>query len=108
MAFPDLANITTENPSIADILAYPNAVYPYFWAWMIFLLWGVIVLATYFREKEVKGFGRMLESAAVASLVVIVLAVLGSIAGFIETQILVLVLVSGLLLIGVYFYTNKS
>lgn len=108
MAYPELSNIATEAPTIADLLAYPNAVYPYFWAWILFVIWGVIALTTYFKEKEEKGFGRMLESGAVASMVVIVLAVLGTIAQFIEIQIMVFVLVLGFLLIGVWFYTSRS
>ncbi len=104
MAYPDLSNLN-NNSNIGDLLAIPNASYPFFWSWILIGVGLLITLSLYFREKESNARGNLLSSAAVASLVVIVIATLGSIVNIVTFTALVPILVFGLLIIAIWFFS---
>lgn len=97
--WPGIDNLSA-NPDIGELLSLPTGVYPLFWGWILFGVWVIIVLTTYFAEKETRGFGRMIESLAVASIPVMILATLGSIVGFISLEVMIYTLTIGFVFIG--------
>ena len=98
----DLSN----DSNIGNLLAIPNGVYPYFWAWILFGLFVIGSLSMFFAERLRKGTGNLLSSMAISAFFIIILAVLGTVVGFITNQIMVYTLVIGILIIGIWFFSN--
>lgn len=103
--YPDLGNLS-ENATIGDFMAYPNSVYPYFWVWIIGAIWLIISLAMYFSEKERVGKSNLLSAMAVSSFACILLSVIGTLFGIISLEIMIYILVFGLLIIVVWFFSD--
>ena len=101
--FTNLSSLS-NNSGIGDILGLPNATNPFFWGWMIVALFAIFTLSMHYAEKKLKGEGKILSSLAISSLLCIVLAVIGSVVGFITLEVLVYVLVVGLLLIAIWIF----
>lgn len=105
--YPDLSSLN-ETSGIGGILALPNASYPYFWAWIMAAIWGIITLTLFFKEKERKGIAGMLSSAAVGSFAIMILSTVGTIVGFITIDIMIYILVLSFLIIGIWFFFPKN
>ena len=105
VTYPDLSDLGS-NPTIGSFMSLPNASYPYYWAWILGSIWMMITLTLYFKEKERKGIGLFLSSMAVSSLAIIFLAVTGTIVGFITLEVMIYILVIGLLIIGIWFFSS--
>lgn len=104
--YPDLSNLNNQS-GIGGLLSLPNASYPYFWAWILVGIWIIITLTLYFKEKEKIGRGKILSAMSVASIAIIVLAVLGSVVGIVSTEIMVYVLVISAIIIAVWWFSIK-
>lgn len=61
--------------SIVGVLSYVNDIVPAFTPLMLFALWLVILLGSYFSQIRTRGYGDLLGSFAVANIIVAVLAV---------------------------------
>jgi len=72
--YPDLSNLSTGE--IGELLALPNASYPFYWGLTMIGLWIIFSFSMYFREKELKGKGNLLSSMAVSSFAIIMLSTL--------------------------------
>lgn len=105
-SFPDLSSLNATS-GIGGFLSLPNATYPYFWAWIFAGLWFIVSSTLYFKEKEKRTVGNFLSSMAVAALAVLILAVIGTIVGFISNEIMVYMTVMGFVIIGVWFFSTK-
>ncbi len=103
--YPDLGDLS-ENATIGDLMAFPNSVYPYYWAWIIGAIWIIITLSIYFTEKERVGKTNILSALAVSSFACILLSTLGTLFGIISLEIMIYVLILGLLLIVVWFFSD--
>lgn len=104
-SFPDLGNLSSSS-RINDFLSLPNASYPYFWAWIIGGIWIIITLNTYYKEKRDTGRGNILSSMAVAAFACIILSTLGTLVGFISLEIMLYILVLGIVLIAVWWFSS--
>lgn len=104
--YPDLSNVSNSS-GIEGILTLPNASYPYFWTLIIFGIWAIFTFSLYFREKSFKGKGNLLSSAAVSSLVCIVLSTMGSLLGFVTLISQLPIFVFGILIIAIWIFSNK-
>ncbi len=107
VSYPDLSSLTNTS-GIGGFLSLPNSSYPYFWAWILGGIWLIISFTLYFKEKERKSVGNILSSMAVACFALLVLSVIGTIVGFVSTEIMVYFLVFCFLIIGVWFFTARD
>lgn len=105
--FPDLSSLGS-NPSILDLLALPNATYPYFWVWILGGIWFIITSVSFFRDEAKLNKDQLVSSMAVASFAIMILATLGSLGGFVEQEPLVIMLVFNLIIIGVWFFSVRK
>lgn len=103
--FPDLSSLS-NNSEVGELLSLPNNSFPYYWAVILFAIWAIATFSMYFVEKRLKGSGNILSSMSIAAFVVMILATLGSLSGFISLQIMVYTLVIGFLIIGIWFFSN--
>ena len=103
--YPDLGNLS-GNATIGDFMAFPNSVYPYFWAWIIGGIWLIISLSLYFSQKEETGKTNLLSSLAVSSFACILLSAMGTVLGIISLEIMIYILIFCLLIIVVWFFSD--
>jgi len=75
--YPDLSSLG-DNATINDFMAFPNSVNQSFWTLILVGLFAIFTFSLYFREKSLRGVGNLLSSAAVSSLVIIVLTTIGT------------------------------
>ena len=106
VSFPDLSSLS-DNPTIGDFFSLPNATYPFFWAWILGGLWTIITLSLYFSEKEKKTVESMLSTMVVSCFATLILAVLGTIVGFVSLEIMIYFLVFSIGIIAVWLFTTK-
>lgn len=99
----DVVNDTT----ITGILKFVNLDTPSFWPLILFAMFVVITLSTFFSEKERKGTGNALSSLAVAGFVNIVLSALLSTIGLISTINLIISVVISFIFIALYLLTGR-
>lgn len=105
--YPDLSSLS-NNSGIEDLMALPNASFPWFWVTILAGIFLILTLSLYYREKEERARGSLLSAAAVSSLACIVLAVIGSLFGLFTLETLVPVIVFGILIIAVWFMSARS
>lgn len=103
--YPDLSDLANSS-TIGDVWNLPTAAYPAFWGWIMAALFFIFTFSMYQAEKRSKGEGKMLSSMAVSALICIVLTVLGSLVGFISLEIMTYILVLGLLIIAIWFFSS--
>jgi len=101
--YPDLGNVTG---GIGELLALPNASYPYYWALIMIGLWVIISLTLYFKEKSLLGKGNLLSSMAVSAFAIIMLSTLGTLFNIITLAIFLPLLVGGLVIIAIWIFSS--
>lgn len=106
VTYPDLSNLNNQS-GIGGLMNLPSSSYPYFWAWILGGLWIIISLTLYFTEKDKVGKGRILSSMSVASFAIIILATIGTVLGIISVDIIIYILVLGLIIIGIWWFSVK-
>lgn len=106
VTYPDLSSLNNGS-GIAGFMALPNASYPFFWAWILGGLWFIIVLTMYFKETEKFGKSNILSSMAVSSLAIIILSTIGTVLTIVSVDIMVNILVLGLVIIAIWFFSSK-
>lgn len=105
-SYPDLSNLNGTS-GIGGFLSLPNASYPFFWAWILFGIWTITTLTLYFTEKSALGRANILSHMAVASMVVLIVATIGSINGFITQIVFIPALVLALLIIAIWHFSSN-
>lgn len=106
VTYPDLSNVS--GGGINEILALPNASYPWYWTIMLFGIWFIISSILYFTDKRLVGRGNLLAAMSVSALACIMLAVLGSLMNIFTTTTLVPVMVFGILIIVVWIISSSK
>lgn len=96
-----------NDTSITGILAFPNLNTPSFWPLILFGIFAVITLGTFFSEKERRTTGNFLSSLAVASFVNIVLSALLKMMNVIDQTTLIISLVISFIFIAIYLLTGR-
>lgn len=105
--YPDLSNITNGS-GIGDILALPNASFPWFWTLILGGLWIILSSILYYSDRRLDGRGNLLASMAVAALACIIVATLGSLLGIFTVDALITITVFGLLIIVAWIIFPKN
>lgn len=101
---------TLENASDLDLrglLQFPSIDTPIFWPLMLFAIFLVFTLSTFFREVRREGKGNILSSLAVAGFVTTAMAVIFSFLALVQTQIVVLTFTISIVFQVIYLLTRK-
>lgn len=104
--YPDLTSLNNGS-GIGGFMALPNASYPFFWAWILGGIWIIMVLTMYFKETEKFGKSNILSSMAVSALAIIILSTIGTVLTIVSVDIMVNILVLGLVIIAIWFFSSK-
>lgn len=70
MAYVEINSTATS--SIADIMVYTGTVFNGFWPMVLFGLWLIITLGTYFSQQRIRGTSDFISSATAGSVVTLV------------------------------------
>lgn len=103
--YPDLGNLSDDG-GIAELLALPNASYPFYWPLIMIGLWVIISLTLYFREKELSTKGNLLSAMAVSAFAIIMLSTLGTLIGIMTLATFLPLLIGGLVIIAIWIFSS--
>ncbi len=104
MAYTQLENIT--DLGLRSFLQFPSTDTPIFWPVILFAIFIVFTLSTFFREVRREGRGKILSSLAVAGFVTTAMAVIFSLLDLIQVQIVVLTIVISTIFAIIYLLTK--
>lgn len=97
---------TIENLDLKGFLQFPSIDTIMFYPLILFAIFIVFTLATFFKEVRREGKGNLLSSLAVAGFVTTVVAVLFSLLEIIQTRIVVITLVISIVFQVIYLLTK--
>lgn len=103
MAFTRLEEINNGSLTLTQLLSYPATGFTYFWGAIFFAIWIILASITFFEERFRLGKGNLLSSLAISSFAVMVLSWIGSLVGFVNNEVNVLVTIFGLVFIVIWF-----
>jgi len=92
---------------VSQILAYPLTGDYFFWAKLLFAIFVIISLGTFFEEKKRLGKGNMLSSLAIGSIATIVLSFMGSLFNVVTGDIFTTILILGGVLIFIWYIKGR-
>ena len=105
MTYKTLENITDLD--LRSFLQFPSLDTPIFYPMLLFAIFMVFTLSTFFREIRREGKGNILSSLAVAGFVTTAIAVIFSFLELIQVQIVVLTFVISVVFQVIYLLTKK-
>ena len=105
MTYKTLENITDLD--LRSFLQFPSLDTPIFYPMLLFAIFMVFTLSTFFREIRREGKGNILSSLAVAGFVTTAIAVIFSYLELIQVQIVVLTFVISVVFQVIYLLTKK-
>ena len=105
--YPDLGNISGSG-DIGELLALPNASYPFYWGLIMIALWIIISLSIYFKEKALLGKANLLSAMAVSAFAIIMLSTIGTLFNIITLTVFLLLLIGGLVIIAIWIFSSPS
>ncbi len=103
--YPDLGNLS-DSAGIGELLAFPNASYPFYWGLIMIGLWIIISLTLYFREKELQAKGNLLSAMAVSAFAIIMLSAIGTLFNIITLSIFLPLLIGGFVIIAIWIFSG--
>lgn len=76
MVYQDIFNYTnsTGATGITGVFGYVATSFPVFFPFVLFCIWLIIMLGSYFSEKRLNGIGDIMSSFAVSSVITFVLS----------------------------------
>lgn len=104
--YPGLDNLSIN--STKGLLKYPLSGNSWFYAIFLFGIWIILTLNLFFREKERLGVSNFLSSMAVSSFAVIVIAFLGTLVEIVSTTVMSITLALGIVIIAIWFFSDRS
>ncbi len=105
MTYKTLENITDLD--LRSFLQFPSLDTPIFYPMLLFAIFMVFTLSTFFREIRREGKGNILSSLAVAGFVTTAIAVIFSYLELIQVEIIVLTFVISVVFQVIYLLTKK-
>ncbi len=105
MTYTQLENITDLD--LRAFLQFPSLDTPIFYPLLLFAIFIVFTLSTFFREIRREGKGNFLSSLAVAGFVTTAIATIFSLLELIQVQIVVLTFVISVVFQVIYLLTKK-
>jgi hypothetical protein len=97
-----------NDTTIEGILSYPTQGSPYFWLWIFGAIFFIFALTSYYKEVSLFGKGKLLSSLVVSSFFITCLAVLGSIVGFITTEILIIIVIFFVIFTAIFIFSSEN
>ncbi len=107
VTYPDLSNLS-DSAGIGELLALPNASYPFYWALIMIGIFVIVSLSMYFREKSLGRPGNLLSSMAVSAFAMIMLSTVGTLFNILTLEIFLPLLVGFLLIIAIWIFSGPS
>ena len=107
VSYPDLSNLS-DGAGIAELLALPNASYPFYWALIIIGIWIIVSMTMYFKEKSVGRPGNLLSAMAVSAFAMIILSTVGTLFNILTLEIFLPLLIGGLVIIAIWMFSGPS
>ncbi len=104
MTYKTLENVTDLD--LKGLLQFPSQDTPIFWPMILFAIFMVFTLSTFFREVSREGKGKILSSLAVAGFVTTAMATIFSLLDLIQVQIVVLTFVISTVFTVIYLLTK--
>jgi hypothetical protein len=98
----DYPNGTT----IEELLSYPTQGSPFFWLWILGAIFFIFTFTSYYKEVSLFGKGKLLSSLVVSSFFIVVLATLGSILGFITTEVLIIFVIFFVIFTAIFIFSS--
>ena len=105
MTYSTLENVTDLD--LKGFLQFPSTDTIIFWPLILFAIFIVFTLSTFFREVRREGRGNILSSLAVSGFVVTAIAVIFSLLELIQTHIIVVTFVISVVFQVIYLLTKK-
>ena len=105
MAFQELP--TDTEIGLREILNFPNLDTPIFYPVILFVIFIVFTLGTFFRQVKREGKGNFVSSMAVASFVTTTIAFVLSLLGLIQKQVVITATVIFIILQVIYMLTKR-
>jgi hypothetical protein len=93
---------------IGGLLAYPTQGSPYFWLWILSGIFLIMAFTSYYQEVKIFGKGRLLSSLVVSSFFITILAVMGTLVGFVSTEILIYIVVMFSIFTAIFIFSGKE
>lgn len=90
------------------LLNFPNIDTPIYYSIILFVIFMIFSLGTFFREIKREGKGNLLSSLAVGGFVTTTIAFIFSLLGLIENAIVILTFVITSLFVVIYLITSKN
>ena len=105
--YPDLSSLS-DTAGISELLALPNASYPFYWGLIMVGIFIIVSFSIYFRDKSLGKPGNLLSAMAVSSLAIIMLSTLGTLMNIITLDVFLPLLVAGLVIIALWIFSGPS
>ena len=106
MTYTQLENIGTID--IQSVMNFPNLDTPLYYPMMLFVIFMIFSLGTFFRELKREGRANLLSSFAVGGYVTTIIAFLLSVLEVLQREMVVAVLVISLVFKVIYLLTNRN
>ena len=106
MAYTELTEIGTID--LGTILRFPSIDTPIFYPVLLFVIFLIFSLGTFFRELRRESRANILSSLAVGGFVTTIMAFIFSLLGLIQRATVIITLVTSIIFISIYLLTNKN
>ena len=93
---------------LRELLNFPNLDTPIFYPTMLFVIFIIFTMATFFREVKREGRGNIMSSLAIGGFVTTVMAFIFSLMGLIQTAIVIITLVISLVFEVIFLLTGRK
>lgn len=107
MTYTEITDVST-NLTLREMLQYPSINTPEFYPIILFTLFFMFTLMTFFRELKREGRGNFLSSLAVGGFVTTVIATVFTFLELVQYQIVVIILVISLVFQILFMLTKKE
>lgn len=105
LGFETLYSNMTEI-GMKEFMQFPTTCDYYFYLKIFIGLFIIFAGTLYFNERKRLGRGELLSSMAISSLGIILLSLIGTVIGFVQTDIFIIILVAGLSFIIIWFFKD--
>ena len=106
MPYTQLEDIGTID--LGTLLRFPSIDTPIFYPVLLFVIFLIFALGTFFREIRREGKGNILSSLAVGGFITMVMAFIFSLLGLIQRGVVIITLVASIMFIAIYMLTDKN
>lgn len=98
-----------DYPNASDIgglMSYPTQGSPNFWLWILGAIFVIFSFTSYYKEVSLFGKGKLLSSLVVSSFFITCLATIGTVVGFITTEILIYIIIFFVIFTAIFLFSE--